>query len=224
METNYCPECGNKLSENTVFCPECGTRISETEKKTKFCSHCGEKIDANAEICPNCGVRLLNPIANSAGKALTQGVAKTDDFIHKYVTARNIIIIFLILIIIGLVVSAPSIIEQLTPYKQVDESYISNPVAGEKVQFDAEYVGPTTWGGGYYYFVYSYITNNDIVRVGDEYVILQGDYLDHDLYGNEGKTVHLEGRFANGGKSKEPLGDDYIYGHWFGAESIEIIG
>ena len=222
MDNNYCSECGNKLSDGAIFCSECGFKINREEKKTKFCSQCGEKIDAKAEICPNCGVRLLNPLTNSAEKALSKSVKRTDDFISKYFTFQNFIIVILIIVIIGLIMAAPSIIEHLTPYKQVDSSYIANPVQGEKVQFDGEYVGSTNWAGGYYFY-YSYISNNDIVKVGNEYVIIQGDYLNHDLYGHEGETVHLEGRFGGGGKSKQPTENGYIYGYWFGADTIELV-
>lgn len=223
MEISYCEECGSKLEKDTIFCPECGNKVKDEETKTKFCSNCGEKIAFNAEICPKCGVRLLNPLSNSAKDAVDKGLSKADSLAKKYITARNILIVFLIVIVIALIMAAPGIIDALTPYKQVDSSYISNPVAGEKVQFDGTYMGSTSWSGGYLFY-YSPITNNDIVKVGDEYVILQGDYLSHNLYGNEGKTVHLEGRFAAGGESKEPFGNDYIYGHWFGADTIEIVG
>ena len=223
MDINYCDECGTKLEKNAVFCPGCGKKVKKEENKTKFCSNCGEKISFNAEICPKCGVRLLNPLSNSAKDAVDKGLTKADSFMKKYVTARNILIVVLIVIIISLIMAAPSIIDALTPYKQVDSSYIANPVPGEKVQFDGVYYGSTSWGGGFYFF-YSPITNNDIVKVGNEYVIIQGDYLGHDLYGHEGETVHLEGRFAQGGKSKEPVNNDYIYGHWFGADTIELVG
>ena len=222
MDNRYCPECGNRLEKDSVFCPKCGFKLKDKEKKTKFCSHCGEKIDANAEICPKCGIRLINPLTNSASDVLNKGKTKADDFSKRYLTAKNFIIVILIIIIITLLVSAPSIIDYLTPYKLVDDSYIANPVPGEKVQFDGEYIGTTSWGGGYFLY-YSYITDNDIVKVGDQYVLIQGDYLEHDLYGNEGKMVHLEGRFAGTDASKEPFGDEYIYGHWFGASTIEII-
>lgn len=222
MSKNFCEECGAKLEKNSVFCSECGNKIQEDEIKTKFCSNCGEKIAFNAEICPKCGVRLLNPLTNSAKEAVNKTLTNAESFTTKYVTARNIIIVILIFIIFALIISAPTIIENLTPYKEVDSSYIANPVPGEKVQFDGIYMGTTSWSGGYYFY-YNPITNNDIVKVGDEYVIIQGDYLNHDLYGNEGKTVHLEGRFGGNDKSKEPFGNDYIYGYWFGADSIEIV-
>lgn len=221
MDVNYCSECGNKIGRNSNFCDKCGFKINE-ESKTKFCSNCGEKIDFNAEICPHCGVRIMIPIASSANEALNRGVKKADDFLTKYVTARNVLIVFLVIIVLALIVLSPAIIDALTPYKQIDSSYIANPVPGEKVQFDGEYIGHTGWGGGIYYF-YVPITDNDVVKVGDQYVIIQGDYLSHDLYGHEGSKVHLEGRFAQTGKSKEPVGDEYIYGYWFGADTIELI-
>ena len=226
FELISCPECGAKLKKNSIFCQECGKKLINQESKTIFCQHCGEKIDVKAEICPHCGVRLKNPLADTANNALNsfqKGVGEGANVLSKYFTLKNITIVALVLIIIGLVIYAPAIIDYFTPYKEVDSSYIANPVAGEKVQFDGEYVGHTGWGGGGYYYFFMSFTNNDIVKVGDQYVIIQGDYLNHDLYGHEGAKVHLEGRFAEGGASKQPLGDEYIYGHWFGATTIEFI-
>ena len=114
--------------------------MKEVEIKTKFCSNCGEKITYNAEICPKCGVRLLNSIANSTRDAVNKSLSKADNFSKKYFTAKNILIVFLIIVILFLIMSAPGIIEKLTSYKEVGSSYVANPVAGEKVQFDGEYV------------------------------------------------------------------------------------
>lgn len=222
MDINYCEECGTKLEKDSIFCPECGFKVNQGEIKTKFCSNCGEKISYNAEICPKCGVRLLNPLTNSAKDTVNKSFSKAGDLAKKYLTAKNIFIVFLIIVILFLITNAPAIIDELTPYKHVDSSYIANPVPGEKVQFDGVYVGSTSWSSGFYFY-YSYITNNDVVKVGNEYVIIQGDYLSHNLYGHEGKTVHLEGRFAQGGKSKEPMDNKYIYGRWFGADTIELV-
>lgn len=33
------------------------------------------------------------------------------------------------------------------------------------------------------------MTDNDVLKVEDQYVILLGDYMSHDLYGNEGKGL-----------------------------------
>lgn len=224
-DNNYCPECGNKLQNEAIFCDKCGFRVVKEENKTKFCFNCGEKIDVNAELCPKCGVRLINPIKNSANVLLSSSQKKIGegiDSVSRYITARNIVIVLSVIIIIALIASSPAIIENLTPYKEVDASYIGNHVAGEKVQFDGEYVGHTSWGANSFLF-YSTITDNDIVKVGNQYVILQGDYLGHDLSGHEGSTVHLEGRFASGGTSNERFGDGYIDGYWFGADTIELV-
>ncbi|MDO5859875.1 zinc ribbon domain-containing protein [Methanobrevibacter sp.] len=220
-KTRYCSNCGEKIDLNNEFCSSCGFKVRDEIKKTRYCSSCGEKIDFNAEICPKCGVRVQYPLVNSAREKIKRNANKADNFLVKYVTYRNVLIILLVFIIIGLVVAAPSIINYLTPYKEVGSDYIADPVAGEKVQFDGEYMGHTSWGGGYLFYLS--ITNNDIVKVGDQYVIIQGDYLSHDLYGKEGKTIHLEGRFAEGGLSKQRFGDGYIEGHWFGAHTIEIV-
>lgn len=223
MDINYCPECGSKLDKDAVFCSKCGFKVKEDEIETKFCFNCGEKISVHAEICPKCGVRLMNPIANTASDALNKSQKKIGDSINsfsKYVTLQNLTIVILIIIIIALILSAPSIIEKATPYKEVGSSYIANPTPYEKVQFDAEYIGTTNWNGGLYF---SYITNNDILKMDDEYIILQGEYTAHDLAGNEGKMVHLEGRFASSGVSTERMADGNIEGHWFGADKIEVL-
>ena len=99
MDNNYCPECGNKLEKDAAFCINCAFKIKQNNK-TKFCSACGEKIDFNAEICPKCGVRLLNPLTNSLNDTFDKATRKTEDFREKYVTARNITIVFLIFIIL----------------------------------------------------------------------------------------------------------------------------
>ena len=224
-DLNACPECGTRLKKDSIFCPGCGYKLKEADSKTKFCENCGEKINQKAEICPHCGVRLMNPIANSATDALNSiqnNVDKGISSISRYATLRNFTIVVLVLIIIALLVYAPAIIDYFTPYKEVDSSYIANPVAYEKVKFTAEYVGTTSWGSGLYYF-YTPMTNNDVLKVGDQYVILQGDYLGHGLYGNEGKEVYLEGRFASSGVSSEKMSNGYIDGHWFGADTIEVL-
>lgn len=227
MDNNYCPECGNKLQNESIFCDKCGFKIIEAENKTKFCFNCGEKIDYHAEICPKCGVRLINPIKNSANDLLSSSQKKIDDGINsfkRYVTVRNVSIVLLVIMVLILISLAPTIIELATPYKEIDASYIPNHVSGEKVQFDGEYIGHTSWGANtYYFYLYSPISDNDIVKVGDYYVLLQGDYLDHDLYGHEGSTVHLEGRFAKGGTSNEKFGNGSIDGYWFGADTIELV-
>ena len=220
-----CPECGAKLKKDSTFCPKCGKKLKDKESQTQFCQHCGEKIDINAEICPHCGVRLKNPLADTASSALNtvqKGVDEGVSLLSKYLTFKNVTIVILVLIIIGLVIYSPTIIDHLTPYKKVDSTYIANPVPNEKVQFDAEYVGHTGWNSGIFYFYFP-ITENDILKVGDQYIILQGDYLGHGLYGHEGQMVHLEGRFPSTGVSTERMADGYIDGHWFGADTIELI-
>lgn len=224
-DLNVCPQCGEKLKKNSLFCPSCGFKLKKEDIETKYCENCGEKINKNAEICPHCGVRLMNPLANSAGDALNSLQKKAGDGLisaSKYFTLKNVTIVVMVLIIIGLVVYAPAIIDYLTPYKEVDSSYIANPVAHEKVKFTGEYVGTTSWGSGLFYLYYP-MTNNDVLKVGDQYVILQGDYLTHNLYGNEGKKVYVEGRFASAGLSSQKMGDGYIEGRWFGATTIELI-
>lgn len=75
-----CPKCGNAVSDNAKFCPECGEKMTvetvkcfscgkEIQKGVKFCPECGAKqekrvckcgatIDDGAKFCPECGEKI----------------------------------------------------------------------------------------------------------------------------------------------------------------------
>lgn len=221
MEYKFCSECGEKLDKDSNFCPSCGFKLIEEEKKTKFCHNCGEKIDFKAEICPKCGVRVENPLINSANKVINKSKKEANTFfseMNKFIHSKIFLILVLVVVLICILAITPNIIDFLTPYKEVDSSYIANPTPGEKVKFTGEYIGTTTWNKGLYYFV----PENDVVRVGDQYIIIQGTSTSHHLTGFEGHDIYLEGKFPGGGKSKEPTNVGDIYGYWFSADKIEI--
>ena len=109
--------------------------------------------------------------------------------------------------------------EQVAPYKEVDSSYIANHIANEKVQFDGKYINTSSE-------FFSIIGSDSvyIFKVGDEYVFVLGSYSALD--NNEGKSVHLVGKFPEGREgelSKQELNDKVINGYWFKADNINII-
>ncbi|MBR0271181.1 MAG: zinc ribbon domain-containing protein [Methanobrevibacter sp.] len=224
MDARYCSQCGEKLENNSNFCTSCGFKVSENENETKFCHNCGKKIDANAEICPKCGVRLENPLINTASDVLDRGKVEVSSFfdgLNRFIHSKNFIILVLAFVLLCLIVASPSIIKFITPYKEVDSSYIANPVAHEKVKFTGEYIGTTDWNLPYFFYYSSY--DYDVIRVGDQYLFLQGNPSSHDLAGYEGHTVYLEGEFANTEKSTEPTQIGDVVGGWFSAHKIKVI-
>lgn len=48
----FCPECGNKMPQETKICPDCK---AEVKKTAKFCPECGKKLTAEPKKCPKCG-------------------------------------------------------------------------------------------------------------------------------------------------------------------------
>lgn len=136
-----------------------------------------------------------------------------DEEKSKYLAISFIILILIIILFAALSFS------QLTP---VDAHYVVSPDVGEKVQFDAEYVGITSWGDDDVLY-YMPPTNYDVVKVGWEYVFLCDDWSCHDLYGHNVTKVHLEGEFIDSEPSQQPLDDKVVVGHFFNASNIEVI-
>lgn len=211
----HCPECGSKISSNSNFCEECGKKIEADADNSKFCKYCGKKINANAEICPECGMRLEGSIRSNSKKA----VNSLSFNISNFLKSKYFIILILIIIILLLVISAPKIIDSLTPYKDVDSSYITNPVPFEKVRFTGEYVGETTT---YMVVGYSFSESHyDVVKVDDQYVFIRENNLDMNL--NKGDIVQLEGKFSDGGKVSKELDHKQISGYWFAPHDYKIV-
>jgi len=131
--------------------------------------------------------------------------------------AVTLLIIFTLL----LIATSPFVSHQLTPYNTVDESYIANPNYNEKVQFEATYMGITSWADdnvNYYMPPVEY----DVLKVGSNYIILDEDYSNHNLFGKESKSVHLEGVFNTTEVTFQPFNDSMIEAHVFSAEKIEV--
>lgn len=53
QNAKFCPECGEKMGEETVKCPKCG---QDVPAGTKFCPNCGEKL---TQVCKKCGTALV---------------------------------------------------------------------------------------------------------------------------------------------------------------------
>ena len=212
----YCPECGSKIASNANFCENCGEKIEADPENIKFCKYCGKKINANAEICPECGVRLENAIRSNSKKTINSLSSNISIFLRS----KYFKILILIIIILLLAISAPKIIDTITPYKDVDSSYISNPVPFEKVRFIGEYVGETD-STGYMLFLYHPGATYDVIKVDDQYVFIRDNDLGMNL--NEGDMVQLEGKFSDGGKASKEFNDKPLAAYWFAPDNYEII-
>ncbi len=213
----HCPECGSKLESNANFCEKCGKKIEVDSENTKFCKYCGKKINADAEICPECGVRLENAIRSNSKKTINS----LSSSISIFLRSKYFKILILIIVILLLAVSAPKIIDTLTPYKDVDSSYISNPVPFEKVRFVGKYVGETDDNGYYGFFYYSPGATYDVIKVDDQYVFIRDNDLGMKL--DKGDKVQLEGKFSDGGKASKEFNDKPLDAYWFAPDAYEII-
>lgn len=210
----HCPECGSKISSNSNFCEECGKKIEADADNSKFCKYCGKKINANAEICPECGVRLESSIRSNSKEA----VNSLSFNISNFLKSKYFKILILIIIISLLAISAPKIIDSITPYKDVDSSYIANPVPFEKVRFTGEYVGESDT----YMVGWSFAATYDIVKVDDQYVFIRDNDLNMSL--NEGDIVQLEGKFTDEGKIGKEFNHNQVSGYWFAPHDYKIVG
>ena len=210
----YCTECGTKNSSDARFCEKCGEKIVGDDTNIKFCKYCGEKINADAEICPKCGVRLVNSFHNNTKKT----VNSLSDSFKSFLKSKYFKILILAIIILVLAINTPKIIDSITPYKDVDSSYISNPVPFEKVRFTGKYVGKTnTEMVGFYTFTTTY----DVVKVDDQYVFLRENGLGMSL--KEGDMVQFEGKFSDDGEETREFDNRLVEGHWFAPHTYKII-
>lgn len=49
---NFCPNCGNKVNDNSNFCPNCGSKLDRNGKRNRF-STFFENIAKSSEIQNN---------------------------------------------------------------------------------------------------------------------------------------------------------------------------
>ena len=67
LNTKFCPECGNKIENETlnkIICPNCKNLVNKSKfclecghKLITTCSNCGEELDENIKFCPKCGTK-----------------------------------------------------------------------------------------------------------------------------------------------------------------------
>ena len=143
--------------------------------------------------CPNCGNKLKSKIP--------------------------IGLVFIVLILITALVTYAFI----SQYKHVDVNDIVNPTIGEKVQFDGKYIGITTWGINEDILYYMPPPNYDVIQYGNQYIFLTDDYNNHGLLGNEGRMVHIEGKFEDSIMTSQPIKNRTVEGYFFNADKIELI-
>ena len=173
-------------------------KLKITNKKQSSVKTVGEKIAINAIICPNCGVKLKESFYNAK--------------IKRHLTKRNIGIVAAIICIAIFLVCLPSLIDFLTPYKDVDSAYVANPVFDEKVRVTGTYIGKEENPG------FLFVSNPDVVQVGNNYLIIRGFTDIEEL--PVGSTVTLEGRFYDIEKSSYHINSKLVEGYWFRLDNI----
>jgi len=64
-ESIFCPECGQRITEEMTVCPGCGAELEwveeteiEVEGPTFLCPECGQRITEGMTVCPGCGAEL----------------------------------------------------------------------------------------------------------------------------------------------------------------------
>lgn len=101
-------------------------------------------------------------------------------------------------------------------YKNVDDDYVDNPVAGENVRLTASYFGKTGVG-----------SENDLpsdvnvmrIGIGNKFVFIKGNFSELD--GMQGNDFKLEGKFnVDGGVQKGVVNGLSVTGYEFIADKI----
>lgn len=68
-KTKVCTKCGKMVKANAVACPECGERLSgETlfdryKRRHQCCPECDTVLAPGSRYCPNCGKQVLQKAA-----------------------------------------------------------------------------------------------------------------------------------------------------------------
>ena len=69
-KTKVCTKCGQMVKANAVACPECGERLSgETlfdryKRRHQCCPECDTVLAPGSRYCPNCGKQVLQKAAS----------------------------------------------------------------------------------------------------------------------------------------------------------------
>ena len=69
-----CISCGMTVEEDDEFCPFCGAKVSMGKKK--ICSQCGKQLNDDDDFCPYCGAKYTDPnlrICHICGTKLRPG-------------------------------------------------------------------------------------------------------------------------------------------------------
>ncbi|MEE0902618.1 MAG: hypothetical protein UIB31_08815 [Methanobrevibacter sp.] len=155
--------------------------------------------------CPKCGKK-------TDGKTCPNCKSKLKP---KFPIGLVFIVLILVIILLACVF--------ISPYKHIDSADMLNPTIGEKVQFDGEYLGITARGGSDDILYYMPPPIYDVVKYGEQYIFLTGDYNSHNLIGNEGRTVHIEGEFEDSIMTSQTIENGTVNGYFFNADKIELI-
>lgn len=60
----FCARCNKQFNTPGNFCPQCGNKLSEIAS-VKFCPACGKKLTADAKFCDGCGTNVNNENASN---------------------------------------------------------------------------------------------------------------------------------------------------------------
>ena len=69
----FCEKCGANVEDSEQFCPNCGNKLANNSQTKKFCSNCGGQVNEDAVVCPNCGVSVKSE-NKSDRKAIIAGI------------------------------------------------------------------------------------------------------------------------------------------------------
>ena len=50
--------CGSEIPPNTNFCPDCGNKVVEDDSSTRPCPRCSSLVTERQRFCTSCGLRV----------------------------------------------------------------------------------------------------------------------------------------------------------------------
>lgn len=188
----------------------------------RFCSNCGQEVDIGDEFCFNCGstIKKTNKSKKTKKTSSFNGKGNANDLnknfdqfkdrlTERYNKNKKSIHIGVIALCLLLIVSVVAI-SLYDPYKEVGKDFLEDPVEGEKVQFEAVYVGETSYFMG---------GNHQVMKANDTYFYVRGIYLSSDDFGHR---FLLKGTWDRT-VTKHPFNGKDLYARWFFVEKYECL-
>lgn len=108
-----CPECSAEISDKASCCPKCGAPVIVHRWR---CSKCGNVI--TKEPCPHCS--NIQTVANTTAASHANSTGATPVFVQKNKRNLGIITTTLVIVIIGLIVTATTLQNSGSSKKTLD--------------------------------------------------------------------------------------------------------